>query len=167
MNTLFETVDSLTGEHEEVIRRRRYGVIEVRCGEFVGIHFRPWPKIISVAEAWWDGGVRSRNSCDRCLLYFNQPISSSNYLALKYIVSSQETSVKTIRLALRLLDEVAKIKQTDAIVCEVSNLRISDRLLERWGWERHVENSRRRHRIRRFYGNYPTPSQRLISQLSE
>ena len=59
MAAWFETVRSLVGEHEDVIRTRRYGVIEVRGGEFVGIHMRPWPKIVSVAEAWWDGGVPS------------------------------------------------------------------------------------------------------------
>ena len=156
MAAWFETVRSLVGEHEDVIRTRRYGVIEVRGGEFVGIHMRPWPKIVSVAEAWWDGGVRSRKTRDRCLLYYNQPVTSSDYLALKYIVSSQATGLKTIRESLRVLDEVARIKRSDAIVCEVSNLRISDRLLARWGWERHVLASRRRHHIRRFYGSYPT-----------
>ncbi|MFT5525668.1 MAG: hypothetical protein ACI9G1_002191 [Pirellulaceae bacterium] len=164
MSPLFETVDSLTGEHEDVIRRRRYGVIEIRSGEFVGIHFRPWPKIISVAEAWWDGGVRSGNNRDRCLLYVNQPIVSPAYLALKYIVSSQATSLKTIRKSLQILDHVARIKQTDAIVCEASNMRISDRLLKRWGWEPHVESSNRRHHIRRFYGEYPNSAPTLSLQ---
>jgi hypothetical protein len=54
-----------------------------------------------------------------------------------------------------VLDEIARIKQTDAIVCDVRNARISDRLLRRWGWESHVPQSRRRHFIKRFYGEYP------------
>ena len=54
-----------------------------------------------------------------------------------------------------MLDEIARIKGTDAIVAELSNLRISDRLARRWGWEPHVPSSRRRHYIKRFYGSYP------------
>jgi hypothetical protein len=47
------------------------------------------------------------------------------------------------------------IKRSDALLCDVLNERISDRLLQRWGWERHVLDSPRRHHIKRFYGEYP------------
>jgi hypothetical protein len=56
------------------------------------------------------------------------------------------------------LDEIARIKGIDALVCEAWNLRLSDRLLRRCGWERHVLHSRRRHFIKRFYGRYPANS---------
>ena len=64
--------------------------------------------------------------------------------------------------ALLVLDEIAKLKRTDAIVCEVSNWRISDRLLTRWGWESHLGESRRRHFIKRFYGDYTAVTDRWI-----
>lgn len=72
-------------------------------------------------------------------------------------MSSRYASFKTFRSSLIVLDEIARIKRIDAIVCEVRNLRISDRLLARWGWESHVPQSRRRHFIKRFYGTYPPP----------
>jgi hypothetical protein len=56
-----------------------------------------------------------------------------------------------------VLDEIARLKGSDAIVAEVRNLRISNRLLHRWGWESHLPTSRRRHYIKRFYGSYPDP----------
>jgi hypothetical protein len=141
------------------IERRRYGVIEVNAGQFTAIHFRPWPKIISTIEASWLGGWQhGRRRRDQCLLYYNQPIGHDSYLALKYVVSSFGTSYRTFRQTLAVLDEVARIKQTDAIVADVTNQRISDRLLSRQGWEPHLPDSNRRHFIKRFYGRYSAES---------
>jgi hypothetical protein len=53
-----------------------------------------------------------------------------------------------------MLDEIARIKGAHAIVCHVTNGRISDRLLRRWGWEAHCLNWKGRHFIKRFYGRY-------------
>jgi hypothetical protein len=154
MMPLFQSVEQIDG-NQAVIARRRYGLIEVVCGELVAVHFRPWPKIVSTAEAEWLGGWRhARHRNDQCLLYYNQPFRHSNFLALKYTVSTWGTSYRTFRRALAVLDEVARIKRTDAIVAEVTNTRISDRFLRRQGWERHLLNSPRRHYIKRFYGKY-------------
>ena len=152
---LFETVYDLV-EQEDVLRRRPYGVILIEAGQLSEIRLRPWPKIISVAEISLLGNrFHNRHSGDRCWLYYNQPRQHRNFLALKYVVSSQGATYKTFRRSLVVLEKIAKIKRSDAIVCEVNNLRISDRLLTRLGWESHVPSSRRRHFIKRFYGTYP------------
>jgi hypothetical protein len=78
-----------------------------------------------------------------------------NFLALKYVVSTGGTSYATFRAALNVLDLVAELKRTDAIVCDVANLRISDRLLARLGWQPHKPRRWHRNYIRRFYGVYP------------
>ena len=139
----------------ETIRRRRYGMILVRHGELESIQFRPWPKLISAAEVrWWGGWQHERGQPDECRLYYNQPLQHSNFLTLAYIHTNWATPYKTFVAALRVLDRVAEIKRSDALLCEVSNPRISDRLLSRQGWERHLEQSSRRHWIKRFYGEY-------------
>ncbi|MEQ8790020.1 MAG: hypothetical protein RIC55_27235 [Pirellulaceae bacterium] len=155
----FQTIRDLR-EGAEVLRRRPYGVIETADERLVGIHLRPWPKVISVAEIWWLGSrFHHRTPGNRCLLYYNQPWGFRNFLTLKYVVSSCGASLKTFRGALVILDEIARIKRSDAALCEASNLRISDRLLDRWGWQRHVPDSDRRHFIKRFYGDYPAPQE--------
>ena len=152
---LFETVDCLHSG-ADVLRRRRYGVIEMADEQLVAVHLRPWPKSVSLLEIAWLGRRMHRyRRGNRCLLYYNQPLRFPNFLVLKYAVSHHGTSLKTFRGSLTVLDEIARIKRSDAALTEVSNLRISDRLLRRWGWERHVLQSRRRHYIRRFYGEYP------------
>lgn len=155
--SLFETVTDLQAG-EDVLRRRRYGVIEVRDSRLAGVHLRVLPKIISLPEAVWLGRWNhDRLHGDRCWLYYNQPLGHSNFLALKYVVSASDCTFASLRAAMTVLEEIARIKRTDAALCDVTNRRISDRLLAREGWERHCLKSFRRHYIKRFYGEYPPP----------
>lgn len=152
----FQSVVSLR-DSAELLRDRAYGVIEMVDEQLHGVHLRPWPKVISVAEVWWHARRYHRKAAgNRCLLYYNQPWGFRSFLTLKYVVSSRQTTLKTFRGALLVLDEIARLKRSDAALCEATNLRISDRLLKRWGWEPHVPDSPRRHFIKRFYGKYPS-----------
>ena len=136
--------------------RGKYGVIEANAGRLHSIELRPLPKLVSWPEVW---PVRLKfhasGPTDRCRLYYNQPRGMPNFLALKYIISTGGTSYATFRAALAALDAVAAIKRTDAIVCDAANVRLSDRLMERWGWEPHKPQRWHRNFIRRFYGEYP------------
>ena len=127
----------------ETLARRPYGAIETSRGELAAIHLRPWPKLFA-----WPARLSAHG--DRCWLYYNQPRSCRDYLALKYIVSTRDCAFDTFRAAVSALDEIARLKRSAAIVCHVANDRISHRLLERWGWERHLLDSGRRHYIKRF-----------------
>lgn len=140
------------------LKSRRYGVIEMQAGKLVGVHLRPWPKNISVFEIWLLGGrTHLQRPGDRCWLYYNQPMGHSTFLTLKYVVSHRDTTYRTFRGSLTVLDEIARLKNSHAALCEVSNSRISDRLLTRLGWESHVPDSKRRHFIKRYYGEFPNP----------
>jgi hypothetical protein len=141
---------------ESEVRGARYGVIETAGSHFVAIHLRPWPKLLSWPELWPVGPrFHGRGRADRCLLYYNQPLGCPNFLALKYIVSTRGTTFATFRAALVMLDAVAELKRIDAIVCDAANLRLSDRLLNRLGWQAHKPQRWHRNYIRRFYGSYP------------
>ena len=153
MSLFWQTVTNLS-DNETTLRRRRFGVIEMRDGRFNKITLRPFPKLISEIEARWIGRWVHRNTeGDRCWLYYNQPLGSHNYLSLQYLVSSRHCSMASARGALAVLDRVAQIKNTAAIVCHGNEL-FSDRLPERWGWERHMLDYPGRHFIKRFYGDF-------------
>lgn len=148
---LLETVTDLHRQ-ADVLRRRRYGMIECVEQRLSAVYLRPWPKLISLPEIWWLGKrYHRRTAGDRCLLYYNQPWGHESFLALTYIVTSRDATLKTCFEALRLLDEIALLKGVDSIVAEASNPRISNALLRRLGWQRHVKGSRRRHYIKRLY----------------
>ena len=155
MAPLFETVTDLASG-AEVIRRRRYGMIEAAEGEFRRVVLRPLPKLVSLPEILLLGRWHHRrHPGDRCRLYYNQPRGLRNFLAVTYAVSSKGAVYSTIRRVLEALDEVARLKATDALVCDLSNWRLSGRMLARWGWEPHRPSRWHRHYIKRFYGTYP------------
>lgn len=152
---LWETVTDLS-EGAEVLRRRHYGVIEVADGRLCRVLLRPVPKLISAPEILLFGGWHHRHCPgDRVRLYYNQPWRFPNFLALKYAVSSRQTTFGTLARALAVLDEIARLKGSDALLCDVGNWRISRRALARWGWVPHCPSFWHRHYIKRFYGAYP------------
>jgi hypothetical protein len=109
--------------------------------------------LFSLRDLWPTGDeYHARGPADRCWLYYNQPWRMPNFLALKYIVSTRGTSYATFRAALAMLEQIAELKRTDAIVCDAANTRLSDRLLARLGWEPHRPQRWHRNFIRRFYG---------------
>ena len=138
------------------IGQHRYGILETAVGELVAIHFRPWPKLLSWPEIWPVGGrYHGRGEVDGCLLYYNRPIWHSRFLALRYIVTTKGTSYATLRETLVSLDHIAEVLGVDALLCDVANMRISDRLMQRFGWEAHKPSRWHRNYIKRFYGEYP------------
>jgi len=151
----FEAVTDLDAG-ADLLRARRYGVVEVVAGRFHTVHLRPFPKLITLPEVWPVGrDYHCHGEADRCLLFYNQPRRFPNFLALRYVVSTPRTRLVTFRTALNVLDIIARIKRTDALLCDVANTRISDRLLARWGWESHKPQWLHRNFIKRFYGEYP------------
>jgi hypothetical protein len=138
------------------IRRARYGVIETAGGSLQAVHVRRFPKWIALPELWPVAKRYHESGMpDRCLLYFNQPRSCPNFLALKYVASTQATSYATFRAAIATLDALAAEKGIDALVCDAANSRLSDRFLARQGWEKHKPQRWHRNFIKRFYGEYP------------
>ena len=151
----FTTIDNLH-DGSDPLRQGRYGVIETTAGQLVAIHLRPWPKMLAWPELWPVGpAYHGRGAADRCLLYYNQPRSCPNYLALKYVVTSQATPYATFRAAITTLDAIAELKRSDAILCDAFNSRLSDRFMKRLGWQPHKPQRWHRNYIKRFYGSYP------------
>ncbi len=146
-------------QHREQIRAARYGVICVIKGKLQQITLRPWPKLLDPWTGFVWGPVTHRyRTGDRCWLYYNQPRWHIDYLAFKYLLSCRDTSLKSIFVALHVLDEIARLKQSQAILADAANLRISERLIQRLGWERHTASTWHRNVIKRFYGQYPALS---------
>ena len=154
MGPWFETVaDLISGA--DALRHRSYGVIECREGRLSQVRLRPFPKIASVPGIFLFGNWFHRLwPGDRFWLYYNQPLRFPRFLVLRYVVSTRATTFATCLRSLEVLDEVARLKRSDAILCDVANWRISDRLMARWGWEPHCPSSWHRHFIKRFYGEY-------------
>lgn len=157
-----ETITNLTAG-ADVVRARRYGVIVARQSQLAAIYFRPWPKLISRLEIATIGRyVHQRSQGDCCWLYYNAPLTAPGFLSLVYVISGQQTTWRTFRRALETLDEVARLRQAAAIVTDVSNPQISERNLQRSGWEPHCTHLPGRNFIKRFYGEYRSAPKRKM-----
>lgn len=158
MRPLFETVTDLR-DGADVLRARAHGIIHAEGGRFCRVVLRPFAKLISVPEILLLGGWYHRHwNADRCLLYYDQPWRFPNFLVVKYVVSGRGTTYRTCRPVLDALDEIARLKRTDALLCDLSNWRLSREMMARWGWEPHCPSRWHRHYIKRFYGRYPPPA---------
>jgi len=154
MALFLKTVTDLRND-VELLRRRRFGVINIRNGELESIRLRPWPKLVSIIGVAWGQWHHVHVPGDRLRLYYNQPFRYSNFLALKFAISSRHTTLATVHRALEVLDEIAQIKRSDALLCYAANFRLSSAMLARYGWEQHAASRWHRNYIKRFYGEYP------------
>jgi hypothetical protein len=138
----------------ERLKRWRHGRIVMRSGQLIEIQRRLTCGSVSVAEVWWQARY-GRNDDGICWLDYHQPFGMPGFLTLDYIRSGTRAGYKSLAGAARVLEEIAKLRGATAIVAHVTNGNISDRLLERLGWQRHLEHWKGRHWNRRFYDGYP------------
>ncbi len=148
-----EPVTSIATQ-KHLLQVRRSGHIVVESGRLLAVYGRWWPYFGNHLQAAFDRRVRGGND-DRCELFYHSPLGAPQFITLSYIRSGGRTSLASNYAATLVLDEIARINQSLAIVCNVINDRISDRLLARWGWEAHCQHWSGRHFIKRFYGKYP------------
>ena len=142
------------GKQRQLLENRRWGRIVTEGGALEAVYGRWMPYWGNALQMLWDRSLR-RYPRDRCELYYHAPWSAPGFLTLSYVRSGRRTSLATFYAATLVLDEIARIRHSGAIVCNVSNSRISHRLMQRWGWESHCVQWSGRHYIKRLYGNYP------------
>lgn len=150
-------LDSLTdfhAEHEKV-RRWRYGRIVFEKGCFVRLEKRLMCGNISMAQVWWQAKY-GRSDDSICWIDYHQPLGTPTFLTLDSIRAGSKAGYRSLSGAVHLLHEIARIRNSHAIVAHVSNSKISDRFLSRMGWEQHLHQWSGRHWIRRFYQGYPS-----------
>src|SRR5688500_4870638 len=108
---LFETTSELDRD-ADLLRRRRYGMIEVVEGRLARIVLRPWPMIPNWIEARVFGEWRHRWRAGKvCRLYYNHPRSPDNFLTLAYVQSDRDAGLANVLAALNVLDRIAGIKR--------------------------------------------------------
>lgn len=107
-----------------------------------------------MAQVWWQNRY-GRPDDDLCWIDYHQPFGMPAFLTLDYMRSGKRAGYKSFRGACAVLDEIARLRGSQAIVAHVSTQSLSDRLLERLGWQQHLQKWSGRHWIRRFYDGYP------------
>ncbi len=147
---LFAAVTDLEADADR-LRRRASGVIETACGRLERVVLRPYPKIVtSIGSRLWGGLEHRLRRGNRCRLYFNHARRFPQFLALRYVVTTRDAEYATFYTALATLDEIARLRGIDALLCDAANLRLSDRFLARLGWAPHAPMPGHRNFIKRL-----------------
>ena len=131
------------------IRSWRYGEIEVVSGKLNAIYPRWWPKMASEWEAIRDLVLRPLPT-DVCRVYYSFPLRSPGFMAVLYAHSGPNTRFNTLRRGVSSVDEIAAIWDVQAIVCEATNKRLTERLLNRLGYVRHATSLGKNNYIKRL-----------------
>jgi hypothetical protein len=147
---LYTAVTNLVADSDR-LRRRGSGVIETCGGRLERVLLRPFPKVVTALGSRLWGGLEHRlRRGNRCRLYFNHSRRFPQFLALRYVVTTRDADYATFRAALATLDEIARIRGIDALLCDAANLRLSDRFLARLGWVPHAPMPGHRNFIKRL-----------------
>lgn len=148
-----------------LLRRRKLGRIVIQDGRLQAVYGRWWPYYADIFQARVDAAFRTVRP-DRCELFYHSAQATDGFLSLDYLRAGPSTSLGSLYGATLVLDEIARLKQSLAIVAHVTNERITDRLLERLGWQAHCLQWKGRHFIKRFYGDFPSISASWRNRLS-
>jgi hypothetical protein len=127
----------------------RRGRIVVVDGKLIGVQRRWMPISHSSLHIWFDS--KFKTAPDRyCFLDYTGTRRMPGYITVDYARSGSGTTFESLRVALTTLDQIAAGRQAVAIFAHIGTSAISDRLLERFGWQRHASNLKGRHWIKRF-----------------
>jgi len=138
-----------TEENADKLRSWRYGEIELTDGKLIAIYPRWWPRVGSQWESYQDSYFRTLPA-DFCRAYYAFPRRTPGYMSVLYARSGPNTQYKTILKAVSIIDEIAILNNSNAIVCQILSERGTERLMSRWGFVRHATSLGDNHYIKRF-----------------
>ena len=136
-------------ENPDKLRSWRYGEIELADGKLVAIYPRWWPRVGSQWESYRESYNRTLQA-DFCRAYYAFPRRAPGYMSVLYARSGPNTRYKTILSAVSIMDEIAILNNSNAIVCQIISERGTERLMKRWGYVRHAASLGDNHYIKRL-----------------
>lgn len=136
-------------ENKKLVSEWRYGTIILRHGDITTIQARWWPRWGSLWGAMSDRVVRTLPD-DECRFHYSFPRSATGYMSLLYVHAGEKTSYRTFHRGIVALEEIALLRHARGIVCQVTNDRLTDRMMTRWGYAKHAESLGDNHYIRRL-----------------
>jgi hypothetical protein len=133
---MLPSVPSIEG-HETTVRRWRYGQVVLVDGQVARVDARWWPRWTSVWGAITEQIARTLPT-EECRFYYAFPRRSPDYLSLLYVHAGPQTSYRTFHRGIVAIEAIARSRNARGIVCQVTNHRLTERLMGRWGYERHA-----------------------------
>ena len=135
--------------NEEVIRSWRYGELDLHEGKLLRIRPRWWPRFGSQWESFQDSYIRTLPR-DFLRAYYAFPVRAPGFMSVLYAQAGPKTQYKTLLVAMESMDEIAGLRNAQAIVCQLVSTRATERLMNRWGYVQHARSLGNNHYIKRL-----------------
>ena len=71
-------------------------------------------------------------------------------MSLLYVHAGEKTTYETFHQGILAIDAIATLRKAHGIVCQVTNDRLTDRMMQRWGYVKHASALGDNHYIRRL-----------------
>jgi hypothetical protein len=143
------SLDRIAPETADVLRRTRYGELSVRGTADLRLFPRWWPRIATHWDVLKDSYIKRLDE-DECSFYYSFPRSSPGFMTVNYIVSGPKTHYPTLKYGIGLIDQIASLCAAKAIVCQTCNARLSETVMNRWGYVQHAQSLGNNHYIKRL-----------------
>ncbi|AMV32942.1 hypothetical protein VN12_12510 [Pirellula sp. SH-Sr6A] len=115
------------------------------------------PRWVPCFASRWDvlqDSLRPRVPDGDCVVYYAFPYRSPGFMAVQYLVCGRHTPYGTLRRCVQLVAWLAQVRRCQAVVCQAISDRLTERLMDRWGYVRHAKTLGPGHYIHRL----PDPS---------
>lgn len=83
-------------------------------------------------------------------VYYAFPWRSPGFMAVQYLVCGHQTSYATLRHCVEIVAWIARARGCQAVVCQAISDRLSERVMNRWGYVQHAKTLGPGHYIHRL-----------------
>jgi hypothetical protein len=133
----------------------RYAQFSLRAreGARCTYSFRFTPRWFPRLASRWDvlqDGLRPRERDKACSVWYSFPLQSPGFMTVQYLVCGRQTPYATLRKCVELVSRIANARGCQAVVCQAISDRLTERVMNRWGYVRHAETVGPNHYILRL-----------------
>lgn len=100
------------------------------------------PRWVPRFASRWDvlrDTLKPRAVVGECCVYYAFPLRTPGFMAVQYLVCGQQTPYETLRRSVEIVSWIARARGCQAVVCQAISDRLSERIMNRWGYVQHAK----------------------------
>jgi hypothetical protein len=133
----------------------RYAQFSLRraSDESVLFTFEFVPRWVPPLASRWDvlvDTLRPRAAEGECRVFYAFPLRTPGFMAVQYLLCGPQTPYATLRRSVEIVSWIAQARRCQAVVCQAISDRLSERVMNRWGYVPHAKTLGPGHYIHRL-----------------
>ena len=111
------------------------------------------PRWVPPLASRWDvlvDTLRPRAAAGECRVFYAFPLRTPGFMAVQYLLCGPQTPYATLRRCVEIVSWIAQARRCQAVVCQAISDRLSERVMNRWGYVQHAKTLGPGHYIHRL-----------------